>query len=271
MTSYFADVGDVSAIQIVNAAQTDYVARYVKSNLPQFAALPVLSAASPFKTGFAGGNDFTDVAAGNIAINNAADLYLYPNTLFAVKVSGADLKNWLEAAAKRFRQIDPKITTEQPLIASVPGYNFDMITDANVSYEIDVTQPVNARIKNLTYKGTPILPTAEFIIATNNYRASGGGSFPGIDGSKTIYASQDTNRDVLIDYVKRTKNLTRKDHGLARSWHFTKVVTAGPITLKSAQGKLSVAQAAGLINVGVMSEDDGSGKGLSVYRIDLSK
>ena len=146
-----------------------------------------------------------------------------------------------------------------------------MITDANVSYEIDVTQPVNARIKNLTYKGTPILPTAEFIIATNNYRASGGGSFPGIDGSKTIYASQDTNRDVLIDYVKRTKNLTRKDHGLARSWHFTKVVTAGPITLKSAQGKLSVAQAAGLTNVGVMSEDDGSGKGFSVYRVDLSK
>ena len=52
--------------------------------MPQFASLPVLSTASPFKTGFAGGADFTDVAAGPIAINNAADLYLFPNTLYAV-------------------------------------------------------------------------------------------------------------------------------------------------------------------------------------------
>ena len=74
MTSYFADVGDVSAMQIVNMAQTDYVANYVKQTMPQHASLPVLSTASPFKTGFAGGADFTDVAAGPIAINNAADL-----------------------------------------------------------------------------------------------------------------------------------------------------------------------------------------------------
>jgi 2',3'-cyclic-nucleotide 2'-phosphodiesterase / 3'-nucleotidase len=271
MTSYFADVGDTSAIQIVNQAQADYVARYIKSNLPQFASLPVLSTASPFKTGFAGGNDFTDVAAGNIAINNAADLYLYPNTLYAVKVNGGDVKNWLESAARRFRQIDPKLKTEQALIGSMPGYNFDMFTDRDVSYEIDVTQPAGSRIKNLNYKGTAMSPTAEFIVATNNYRASGGGSFPGLDGTKTVYASQDTNRDALIEYVKRTKNLTRKEHGLARSWRFTKVDIAGPVTFKSAKGKLPLAQDAGLGNISVLAEDDGSGKGFSTYKIDLSK
>jgi 2',3'-cyclic-nucleotide 2'-phosphodiesterase / 3'-nucleotidase len=271
MTSYFADAGDTSAIQIVNRAQADYVARYIKSNLPQFASLPVLSTASPFKTGFAGGNDFTDVAAGNIAINNAADLYLYPNTLYAVKVNGGDVKNWLESAARRFRQIDPKLTTEQALIGSMPGYNFDMFTDRDVSYEIDVTQPAGSRIKNLNYKGTAMSPTAEFIVATNNYRASGGGSFPGLDGTKTVYASQDTNRDALIEYVKRTKNLTRKEHGLARSWRFTKVDIAGPVTFKSAKGKLPLAQDAGLSNISVLAEDDGSGKGFSTYKIDLSK
>jgi 2',3'-cyclic-nucleotide 2'-phosphodiesterase / 3'-nucleotidase len=271
MTSYFADVGDPSAIQLVNQAQSDYVARYVQLNLPQFASLPILSTASPFKTGFAGGNDFTDVRAGNVAINNAADLYLYPNTLYAVKVTGIDVKNWLESAARRFRQIDPKLTTEQALIGTLPGYNFDMFTDNNVRYEIDVTQPAGDRIKNLHYKGVPISPTAEFIVATNNYRASGGGNFPGIDGTKTIYASQDTNRDVLIDYVKRTQNLTRKEHGLARSWRFTRVTTAGPITFKSAKGKLPLALSAGLTNISVFAEDDGSGKDFSTYQIDLSK
>jgi 2',3'-cyclic-nucleotide 2'-phosphodiesterase / 3'-nucleotidase len=271
MTSYFVDVGDTSAIQIVNEAQADYVSNYVKANLPQFASLPVLSTASPFKTGFAGGADFTDVAAGDIAINNAADLYLFPNTLYAVKVNGAGLKDWLEAAARRFRQIDPALATEQSLTSTAPGYTFDMITSPDVSYEIDVTQGNGSRIKNLMFKGAPVKANDEFIVATNNYRASGGGNFPGLDGTKTILASPDTNRDVLIQYIKSTKNLTRKNHGSHKSWRFTKVATAGPVTFKSAIGKLPLAMAAGLAHVSEFKADDGSGKGLAVYRIDLSK
>ena len=271
MTSYFVDVGDTSAIQIVNAAQADYVGKYVKANLPQYATLPVLSTASPFKTGFAGGADFTDIAAGDMAINNAADLYLFPNTLYAVKVTGSGLKDWLEAAARRFRQIDPALTTEQSLTSTAPGYTFDMITSTDVSYEIDVTQGNGNRIKNLMYKGAPVSATAEFIVATNNYRASGGGNFPGLDGTKTIIASPDTNRDVLIQFIKTTKTLTRKEHGSHQSWRFTKVTTAGPITFKSAANKLPLAAAAGITNVSLFKADDGSGKGLSVYQVDLSK
>ncbi len=93
------------------------------------------------------------MAAGPVAINNAADLYLYPNTVYAVKVNGADIKNWLESAAKRFNQISTTKTAEQQLISSFPGYNFDMFTTADVQYEIDVTQPTGSRIKNLSYKG----------------------------------------------------------------------------------------------------------------------
>ena len=271
MTSYFVDVGDTSSIQIVNAAQADYVSRYVKANLPQFASLPVLSTASPFKTGFAGGADFTDIAAGNIAINNAADLYLFPNTLYAVKVTGAGLKDWLEAAARRFRQIDPARTTEQSLTGTAPGYTFDMITSRDFSYEIDVTQGDGKRIKNLIYKGAPVSSSAEFIVATNNYRASGGGNFPGLDGTKTIISSPDTNRDVLIEFIKTTKTLTRKKHGSDQSWRFSKVTHAGPVTFKSAANKLPLAAAAGINNVSLFKTDDGSGKGLSVYQVDLSK
>lgn len=271
MASYFADVGDVTAIQVVNQAQAEYVANYARANLPQYASLPVLSVSAPFKSGFAGGNDYTDVAAGNVAINNAADLYLYPNTLYAVKVSGADIKAWLETSARRFNQINPALTTEQPLISSFPGFNFDVFTSTDLQYEIDVTQPLGSRIKNLQYKGAPLLPTQEFIVATNNYRASGGGNFPGLDGSKTIYAAPDANRDILIDFIKSRKNLTLAANGSARSWRFAKVATAGPVTFKSAQGKLPLAQSAGLSQISLRTADDGSGKGLSVYAIDLSK
>lgn len=86
-----------------------------------------------------------------------------------------------------------------------------------------------------------------------------------------IYASPDANRDVLIEYIKERKNLSLATDGSARSWRFTKVTTAGPVSFKSASGKLATAQALGLGNISVISDDDGSGKGLGIYAIDLSK
>jgi len=271
MSTYFADVGEVSAIEIVNQAQADYVSTYVAANLPQYKTLPVLSISAPFKSGFAGGNDYTDVASGNVAINNAADLYLYPNTVYAVRVQGSDIKNWLETAAKRFNQIDPNLTTDQALISTFPGYNFDMFTSPDLKYEIDVTQALNSRIKNLTYKGVAIDPAAYFIVATNNYRGSGGGNFPGIDSTKVIYASPDANRDVLISYIKGLKTLTFAKNGSDRSWRFTKVTTKGRVTFKSAPNKLSLATTAGLTNISSINNSDGSANNLADYAIDLSK
>ncbi|GEQ73055.1 bifunctional metallophosphatase/5'-nucleotidase [Comamonas testosteroni] len=272
MSTLFADVGDPGAIQIVNQAQQAYVASYIKANLPQYASLPVLSVSAPFKSGFQGGKDFTDVAAGSLAIYNAADLYLYPNTVYAVKVNGADIKSWLEAAAKRFNQIDVNKTAEQPLISSFPGYNFDMFTTADVQYEIDVTQPLGSRIKNLSYLGKPMDTAQEFVIATNNYRATSGASFiPKLDGSSAIWASPDANRDVVIEYVRKNPQITRAANGAAKSWRFAKVTTAGPVVFSSGTNALSVAQAAGLSGVSMLAADDGSGKGMSKYQLDLSK
>lgn len=270
MSSYFADVGDPGAIQIVNMAQAQYVKDYIAANLPALASLPVLSVSAPFKSGFGGGSDYTDVAAGNLAINNAADLYLYPNTVYAVKVNGDEVKAWLETAARRFNRIDPALATDQQLIGTFPGYNFDMFTSADIQYEIDVTQPVGSRIRNLTYQGNPVTSAMSFIVATNNYRASGGGSFPGLDGTKTVYASPDANRDVLIAYIKNAANVTRITHGSAKSWRFTQVTTAGKVVFSSGVGRLQQAVDAGLSNVSLDKADDGSGKNLSQYRIDLS-
>ena len=272
MSSYFADVGDMSAIAVVNHAQADYVARYVQANLPQYAALPVLSMASAFKSGSAGVTDFTDVRAGDIALNNAADLYLYPNTLYAVKVDGAALLAWLEHGAGRFNTIDPAVAAPQELVnPSFPSYNFDTITSSDVSYEIDVTQPPGKRIGKLAYRGKPVVPRQEFIVATNNYRASGGGAFPGLDGSKTVFASPDSNREVLIAYIKKAKQLTFSAHGAQRSWQFAKVKTAGPVVFRSAPGVVALAAQAGLVNVSLLRADDGGGKGYSLYAVDLSR
>jgi 2',3'-cyclic-nucleotide 2'-phosphodiesterase/3'-nucleotidase len=244
----------------------------VAANLPQYAKLPVLSVSAAFKSGSAGVADYTDVAAGELALNNAADLYLYPNALYAVKVDGAGLKAWLEKAASRFNTIDPAKAEPQELInTGFAGYNFDTVTSPELSYEIDVTQPPGSRIRNLQRRGAAVASGQEFLVATNNYRASGGGNFPGLDGSRTVVASPDASRDVLIAYVKAAKRLTRAANGAQRSWRFAKVATKGPVVFHSAPGKLELARAAGLENVTQLAADDGQGKGFALYAVDLSR
>jgi 2',3'-cyclic-nucleotide 2'-phosphodiesterase/3'-nucleotidase len=272
MSTYFADVGDVSAIQVVNDAQADYVKKYIAANLPQYANVPVLSMAAPFKAGAAGPGDYTDVPAGKLALNNAADLYLYPNTLAAVEVNGVQLKAWLEKSAGRFNTIDPSRTEPQELVnKSFPSYNFDMLTSQDVSYEIDVTQPVGSRIAKLAWRGAPVRDNQEFIVATNNYRASGGGGFPGLDGTNTVIAAPDTNRDALIAYIRERKQLTRAGAAGHRSWRFAQAKVAGPVLLLAADGTFELARVAGIGNVTPAPASMQSGAGRGRFVVDLSK
>lgn len=271
MSSYFADVGDSSAIAIVNQAQTAYVRRYVERSAPQWAKLPVLSMASPFKTGVAGAADYTDVPAGGLALNNVADLYLYPNTLQVVQLDGAQLLAWLEKSAERFRRIDPASALPQELVnPAVAGFDFDMLTDPAVHYEIDVSQPVGQRIRNLQYRGVAVAPGQQFLIATNNYRASGGGAFPALDGRHTVFAAPDASRDVLISYIREQRQLTRAEHGAQRSWRFTPLKTRAPVVFHCAPQLQDLAEQAGLRGIRQLQADDGGGKGLALYSIDLS-
>ena len=267
MSTYFVAAGDISALQIVNAAERDYVEKYIKANMPQLAGVPVLGATSVFKAGFGGPKDYTDVKAGPLAINNAADLYLYPNTLNAVKIDGAGVKAWLEKSAGWFNRIDPNKAEAQDLLNShVPTYLFDVL-QGDLAYVIDVTRPLGERIVELRYRGQPVRPDQPFIVATNNYRASGGGNFPGLDGSNVVIPAPDLNRDVLIAYVRDARQITRTRFGNDRNWRFAKVRTAGPVTFKSAAGKLDIARAAGIDNVTQLKDN---GDGTAVYSLDLS-
>ena len=210
INSYFALVQDDPSVQLVSNAQISYVKNALQGT--EYGNLPILSAAAPFKAGGrAGVANYTDIPAGILAIKNVADLYVFPNTVKAVVISGANVKEWLERSAGQFKRIDPSGAKDQVLVDdSFPTYNFDVLD--GVTYEIDVTQPskydgsgkvVNAgaeRIKNLKFGGAAIDPTAKFVVATNNYRASGGGNFPGLDGKNIVLDAPDENRQALIQY-----------------------------------------------------------------------
>ncbi len=209
--SYFAQVADDPSVQIVSQAQLWYVQNAVRGT--EYEKLPLLSAAAPFKAGGRQGwGYYTDIPAGPLAIKHLADLYIYPNTLKVVKVKGSDVREWLERSAGQFNRIDPQGPAAQELInPDFRSYNFDTID--GVSYDIDVTQPsrydmdgklANAaahRIVNLRYDGKPLDDKQTFLVATNNYRASGGGNFAELNGKQIVIDAPDENREALARYL----------------------------------------------------------------------
>ncbi|WP_081772880.1 bifunctional 2',3'-cyclic-nucleotide 2'-phosphodiesterase/3'-nucleotidase [Bacillus sp. EB01] len=215
MYSYFARVQDDPTIQIVNNAQTWYVENYVAKNLPEYKNVPILSAGAPFKAGRGGPNDYTYIQKGDLTIKSANDLYLYPNTLKAVELTGAQVKEWLEMSAAQFNEVNLESSDSQDIINSAfETFNYDVID--GVKYEIDITVPAkykpdgsinnanSSRIKNLRLlDGTKVDPAQKFLVATNNYRATGGGNFPGLAGGKAkiVIDSPDENRQILMDYI----------------------------------------------------------------------
>lgn len=300
MYSFLTLVQDDPTVQIVSDAQI----ANVKAKLPEaLKDLPVLSASAPFKAGGRHGttsdaDQYVQVDKGALTFKNAADLYLYPNTMVAVKATGAELKDWLECSANQFKQIDPSKTTPQELINwdGHPTYNFDVLD--GLTYKIDVTQPskfdrdcavVNAnanRIVDLSYTDEngkvftgEEFAAKEFIVASNNYRAFGG-KFAGTGSDHVVLELPDTNREALAAYItaqSKYNETTGKYEGMVNpsadyNWDFKTINTN--VTLDIRFQTQDSDKAATFIEANKQREMTKLSKdelGFAVYRINLSQ
>jgi 2',3'-cyclic-nucleotide 2'-phosphodiesterase / 3'-nucleotidase len=183
---------DTAILDYIQAVQTSVVSAAVGGDRP------VLSIAAPFSR--------TAVfPAGQVTVRDIAGLYIYDNTLEAVTMTGAQVKDYLEYSAKYFNQtpagapVDPETLTNA---GGQPDYNYDVMS--GVTYDIDISKPVGSRIVGLSYDGAPVSPTQEFTVAVNNYRQSGGGGFPHVSTAPVVYNAQVEIRQALIDYASAT-------------------------------------------------------------------
>ncbi|GAA2561576.1 5'-nucleotidase C-terminal domain-containing protein [Winogradskya consettensis] len=183
---------DTAILDYINKVQTDTVTTALAGGA--YASLPVLSIAAPFSR--------TAVfPQGDVKIKDVAGLYIYDNTLEAVVLTGAEVKAYLEYSAKYFVTLPVGATPDPATISdsTVPDYNYDVLS--GVDYDIDISQPVGSRITRLEIAGVAVAADAQFVVAVNNYRRSGGGNFPGIVKTQ-VYNAQQEIRQLLIDWAQ---------------------------------------------------------------------
>jgi 2',3'-cyclic-nucleotide 2'-phosphodiesterase (5'-nucleotidase family) len=150
---------------------------------------------------------------GPITIAHMAELYPYENNVLrAVRISGRQLREYLEFSARYFRQAGRGDSLVDP---AVPGFNYDIV--AGVDYVVDISKPFGARITSLTRNGRPVADTDSFTLALHDYRQQGGGGYSMLQGAPVVYDRQQVIRQLLIDEVQRRGVLRPEDY-FVRNW-----------------------------------------------------
>ena len=153
---------------------------------------------------------------GRITVAQMAQLYPYDNTLRAIRVSGEQLKQYIEFSSRYYRtEADRSLVVD----TSVAGYNFDVVSGVN--YTIDVSHPVGERVTALTFRGRPVAAADSFTLALSNYRQTGGGGYAMLRGAPVVYDRQQDIRQLLIDEARRKRTLHESDYN-EHNWSFVK-------------------------------------------------
>ena len=194
---------DTAAMDFINHVQADAVKQALVGT-PQ-ENLPLLSIAAPF-------NKNAAIPAGAVTVRDVAGLYIFDNTLLAIVLTGAQVKDYLEYSSRYFKKVSGTgpfapddltnaVTDTAP--NGTPDYNYDIMggLDAALTYDVDLAKDPGQRILNLSYDGAAIDMSGEFVIAINNYRQSGGGNFPHVTSAPVVYNRQIEIRQLLIDWV----------------------------------------------------------------------
>ena len=150
---------------------------------------------------------------GNVTVAKIAQLYPYDNTLRAVRITGRQLRDYLDFSSRFYTgRVQGGAPATNP---EIPGYNFDIVS--GVDYTLDLTRPIGSRVTSLVYKGKPVGDGDSFTLALNNYRQSGGGGYSMLQGAPVVYDKQQEIRQLLIDEVQKRQELKTADY-FTQNW-----------------------------------------------------
>lgn len=148
------------------------------------------------------------IPRGPITVADVAGLYVYDNTLKAVRITGRQLREYLEKSAEYYLPC-PGGRCERLTNPDVPGYNFDVVS--GVDYALDLSKPVGQRVVRLERGGRAVRDTDSFTLALNNYRASGSGGFSMLIGAPVVYDRGEGIRELLVQEIRRRGSIAPRD------------------------------------------------------------
>ncbi len=169
------------------------------------------------------------VTAGTLVYNDLFTIYPYENQMFVLKLSGKELKNYLEYSydkwirtaedvkgiaegrsqghVLRIRQSGDARYGQKRWSFESASYNFD--SAAGINYTVDVTKPFGERITVASMAdGAPFDENREYSVAMTSYRASGGGNILEKGAGVTDSADRITERlpeyrEMIYDYLRK--------------------------------------------------------------------
>ena len=190
------------------------------------------------------------VNSGIIKYNDLFTIYPFENQLFVVKMTGDEIRRYLEnsydkwintiaKADDRLLKIEARddARTQQLRWSFLNrSYNFD--SAAGVNYTVDVTKPFGERV-NITSMadGSAFDLQREYNVAMTSYRASGGGNLmkeTGIDTDNIddrVVARYPEIRNILYDYLMENGTIDPEVIGnpaVIGAWKFVPEKLAGP-------------------------------------------
>lgn len=145
--------------------------------------------------------------SGAVTVAQVARLYPYDNTLRAVRITGAQLRAFLEHSARYWKQWTPGTTGS--LLAGVAGYNFEMVVGAD--YTLDLSRPAGERVRDLRVRGRPVADGDRFTIALSNYRQGGGGGYAMVANAPVVFDSQVDIRELIVRELRTRRRLAPAD------------------------------------------------------------
>lgn len=182
------------------------------------------------------------IKAGTLVYNDLFTIYPFENQLFEVKMTGAEIKTYLEHSydgwintldagqkhvLKIFERADPR-TGQSRWSFETPTYNFD--SAAGLIYDVDVTKPSGERIMIRSLAdGSAFDESAEYKVAMTSYRASGGGDLmrkAGVDTDRIderVTGYYPEIRNILYDYLVEHGEIdsaTISDASVIGQWRF---------------------------------------------------
>jgi 2',3'-cyclic-nucleotide 2'-phosphodiesterase/3'-nucleotidase len=150
--------------------------------------------------------------AGEVTLGELFRLSPYEHALRVVRVSGEELKAYLEQSARHFF-VDSAGGVFTNRFA--PGDRYDLVGGA--AYVIDLSERPGSRIARLAVGGRPVLPADTFTLAVSDSRHQGQGNFAMLTGAPVVSDPGVTIRQALVAAFTRAKSVRMADYE-GRDW-----------------------------------------------------